>query len=34
MGTSIVKDLDGRKIYRNRNTRITTLRDKTVHGAK
>ena len=34
MGTSIVKDLDGRKIYRNRNTRITTLRDKTVHGTK
>ena len=34
MGTSIVKDLDGRKIYRNRNTRITTLRDKTVHGGK
>ncbi|CAC5367847.1 unnamed protein product [Mytilus coruscus] len=29
VGSSVVKDLDGRKIYRNR-IRITTLRDKTI----
>ena len=33
VGSSVVKDLDGRKIYRNRITRITTLRDKTIQGA-
>ena len=33
MGSSITKDLDGRKLFKNRNTRITTLRDKTVRGA-
>lgn len=34
VGSSIVKDLDGRKVYQNRNTRITTLRDKSIRGAK
>ena len=33
VGSSVVKDLDGRKIYLNRITRITTLRDKTIQGA-
>ncbi|CAG2224327.1 unnamed protein product [Mytilus edulis] len=33
IGSSIVKDLNGRRIYRNKNTRINTLRDKTVFGA-
>jgi lysophospholipase L1-like esterase len=33
VGSSVVKDLDGRKIYLNRITRITTLRDKKIQGA-
>ncbi|VDI13256.1 Hypothetical predicted protein [Mytilus galloprovincialis] len=33
IGSSIVKDLNGRRIYRNKITRINTLRDKTVFGA-
>ncbi|CAC5415259.1 CEL [Mytilus coruscus] len=32
-GSSIVNDLNGRRIYRNKITRINTLRDKTVYGA-
>lgn len=33
VGSSVVKDLDGRKMYRNKRTCITTLRDKTIQGA-
>lgn len=33
IGSSIVKDLDGRRMYKNKITRINTLRDKTVYGA-
>lgn len=33
VGSSIVKDLDGRKLYMSKNTRINTLGDKTVLGA-
>ena len=29
IGTSIVKDLRGRRMYRNKSVRITTLKDKT-----
>jgi hypothetical protein len=32
-GTSIVKDLRGRRMYRNKSVRITTLKDKTIYGA-
>ena len=34
VGTLIVKDLNGRYIYRIRQTRITTLNDKTIYVAK
>ena len=33
IGTSIVKDLRGRRMYRNKSVRITTLKDKTIYGA-
>ncbi|XP_071178016.1 uncharacterized protein MCAP_0864-like [Mytilus edulis] len=33
IGSSIVKDLDGKKMYKNKQVKITTLRDKTVEGA-
>lgn len=33
IGSSIVKNLDGRKIYNNKITRISTLQDKTILGA-
>lgn len=33
IGSSIVKDLDGRRMYKSKITRINTLRDKTVYGA-
>ena len=34
IGTSITKDLRAKKMYRNKRVKITTLRDKTFHGAK
>jgi len=34
IGSSIVKDLKAKLIYRYRKTKVTTLRDKTVSGAK
>ena len=33
IGTSIVKDLRGRRMHRNKSVRITTLKDKTIYGA-
>lgn len=33
IGSSLVKNLDGRKMYSNKITRISTLNDKTIHGA-
>ncbi|VDI58912.1 Hypothetical predicted protein [Mytilus galloprovincialis] len=33
IGSSIVKDLDGKKMYKNKQVKITTLRDKTVERA-
>ena len=33
MGSSIVRDLKPKLIYRYKKTRVTTLRDKTIFGA-
>ncbi|CAC5382043.1 unnamed protein product [Mytilus coruscus] len=34
IGTSVVKDLIARKIYRSKRVRTTTLKEKTIRGAK
>jgi hypothetical protein len=34
VGSSILRDLKPKLIYKYRNTRVTTLRDKTIYGAK
>lgn len=33
VGTSLVKDIDSKQMYRYKRTRVTVLRDKTVRGA-
>ncbi|CAC5374223.1 unnamed protein product [Mytilus coruscus] len=33
IGSSIIKDLDGKRMYKNRKVKIITLHDKTVFGA-
>ncbi|CAC5420357.1 unnamed protein product [Mytilus coruscus] len=33
IGSSIIKDLDGKRMYKHRKVKITTLHDKTVFGA-
>ncbi|CAG2188793.1 unnamed protein product [Mytilus edulis] len=33
IGSSIIKDIDGKKLYKNRKVKIITLHDKTVFGA-
>ncbi|CAG2192101.1 unnamed protein product [Mytilus edulis] len=34
IGTSVVKDLEPRKIYRNKQVKINTLKEKTIKGAR
>ena len=34
IGTSVVKDLVASRMYRRKNIRITTLKEKTIRGAK